>query len=140
MRAAKEALGDEVALVARADGFVHGRTDINDVITRLLAFEDAGADVLYAPFVTDPDHFRAILSSTHRPLNALLRPDGPSVRELADLGVARISVGAAFTHAAYGALSGLAADLRSEGRQSYFELADRGHALAVDAFSRSVRT
>lgn len=137
VRAAKEALGDEVVLVARADGFIHGHADVDEVITRLTAFEDAGADVLYAPFVTDPDHFRAILSSVHRPLNALLRPDGPSARELADLGVARISVGAAFTQAAYGALSGLAEDLRSDGRQSYFELAARGNALAVEALSGS---
>lgn len=137
VRAAKEALGGDVVLVARADGFIHARTDIDDVIARLTAFEEAGADVLYAPFLTDPDHFRAILSSTHRPLNALLRPDGPSVRELADLGVARISVGAAFTYAAYGALSGLAADLRSGGRQSYFELVVRGQALAAEAFKRA---
>lgn len=137
VRAAKEALGEDVLLVARAENFIHGRPDIDDTIARLVAFEEAGADVLYAPFVTEATHFRAILSSVTRPLNALLRPDGPSVRELADLGVARISVGASFTFAVYGTLVGLADDLRREGRQTYFEAARAGRELVLDTFRES---
>lgn len=123
-------------LVARAENFIHGRHDIDDTIARLVAFEAAGADVLYAPFVTEPEHLRAIMSSTSRPFNALLRPDGPSVRELADLGVARISVGAAFTYAVYGALTDLATDLHDPGRHRFVDRAAGGRDLAARARQR----
>lgn len=135
VRAAREALGEEVALVARAENYLRGRPDLDDTIARLVAYQEAGADVLYAPFVTSPDDLRAILASIEAPLNALLRPDGPSVRELADLGVARVSVGAAFTYAAYGTLTALAADLRHDGRQTFFDQVGTGRDLTARALA-----
>lgn len=136
VQAAREALGDAVVLVGRAENYLRGRPDLHDTIARLVAYQEAGADVLYAPFVTSPHDLRAILSSIDRPFNALLRPDGPSVRELADLGVARISVGSAFTYATYGALVDLAADLRQDGPQTYFDRVGPGQELLARAFSR----
>lgn len=135
VHAAREALGDEVVLTARAENYLRGRPDLDDTIARLVAYEEAGADVLYAPAVTSPADLRSIVSSLQRPLNALLRPDGPSVRELGDLGVARVSVGAAFTYAAYGTLAGLADDLRHDGPQTFFDLVGPGRDLAARALA-----
>lgn len=111
VRAAKEALGDQVVLTGRAENFLRGSTDLGDTIARLTAYAEAGADVLYAPLVTDPDDLRAILSSIDRPLNVLLVGD-VTVPMLADLGVARVSVGTVFSSAAYGSLVAAAEHLR----------------------------
>lgn len=135
VRAAREVLGENVVLTARAENYLRGRPDLDDTIARLVAYEEAGADVLYAPFVTGPADLRAIVSSLKRPVNALLRPDGPSVRELGDLGVARISVGAAFTYAAYGTLARPAEDLRQDGRHTFLDLVGPGRDLAARALS-----
>lgn len=134
VRAAKETLGDAVVLVARAENHLRGNPDLDDTIARLVAYEEAGADVLYAPFVTESDDLRAILSSIHRPFNALLTRAGPTIPELADLGVARVSVGSGFTYAVYGALSRLADDLRAADHGGYFDLTGPGQDLVSRAF------
>jgi 2-methylisocitrate lyase-like PEP mutase family enzyme len=115
VRAAAEAaraLPFPFMLTARAENFLHNRPDIKDTVRRLQAFQDAGADVLYAPGLGTADNIRAVTSSVDRPVNALM--DLP-VAELARLGVKRISVGSALACAALGVLMRGAREMREQG-------------------------
>ena len=84
-------------LTARAENYLHGREDLADTIARLQAYQEAGADVLFAPRVVDPVDLRQLLSAVDRPVSVLVLPGAPAVGELAALGVSRISVGGAVT-------------------------------------------
>jgi 2-methylisocitrate lyase-like PEP mutase family enzyme len=123
-----------LVLTARAENYVHGRPELEDTIARLQAFQEAGADVLFAPGMRDPEEIRAVVSSVDLPVNVLARPGAPSVAELARLGVARVSVGGAFAFAALGALVRAAEELRDEGTYSFWELAGVGVRNAREAF------
>src|SRR6516162_8848163 len=93
-----------LVLTARAENYLHGRSDLADTIARLQAYQEAGADVLYAPGLTSLDDIRQVVSAVDRPVNVLALPGAPSVPELADAGVARISVGSALARVALGAV------------------------------------
>src|SRR5918997_3018122 len=93
----------KLVLTARAENYVHSRFDLPDTIARLQSFQEAGADVLFAPGVRELDEIRELVSSVDLPVNVLAMPGMPSVADLADGGVSRISVGGAFAFAAYGA-------------------------------------
>jgi 2-methylisocitrate lyase-like PEP mutase family enzyme len=135
--AAQEAHSGSVRLVltARAENFLRGNTDVADTIARLKAYEDAGADVLYAPAFDRPQDLRELLSAVSRPVNVLARGGAPSVAELAQLGVKRVSVGGAFAFAAYGAALQAAQELRERGTYGYSELSAAGARAARAAFS-----
>ena len=107
-------------LTARAENHIRGNPDLADTIARLQAYQEAGADVLYAPGLTDLADIRQVLSAVDRPLNVLALPGCPPVAELAAAGVSRISVGGAFFYTAYGALADAATELRDSGTYSYF--------------------
>jgi 2-methylisocitrate lyase-like PEP mutase family enzyme len=124
-----------LVLTARAENFLHGRRDLDDTITRLRGYQDAGADVLYAPGVTDAAEVQRIVDALTRPVNVLARPGLPRVARLAELGVARISVGGGFAFAALGALDQAARELRDHGTYGYAELAGRGLRAAREAFT-----
>src|SRR3546814_15734410 len=83
------------AFAARAENYLHGRPDLQDTIRRLQAFQDAGADVLYAPGLTKPEDIAAVVGSVDRPVNLLPGIAGItlSAEELSRLGVKRISTG-----------------------------------------------
>jgi 2-methylisocitrate lyase-like PEP mutase family enzyme len=104
--AAEAARGLPFVLTARADGFLHGRRDLGEVIRRLQTFEKAGAEVLYAPGLPDLDAIRTVCSTVSRPVNVVMGFSGPaySVAELAEAGVKRISVGGSLARAALGAV------------------------------------
>jgi len=91
-------------LTARAENYIAGNPDLADTIKRLQAFQEAGADVLFAPGITSPDDIRAVVSSVDRPLNVIMGLQGVTLTldELSDLGVKRISVGSALSRAALG--------------------------------------
>jgi 2-methylisocitrate lyase-like PEP mutase family enzyme len=131
--AAKAAPGPLV-LTARAENYLHGRPDLADTIRRLQAYQEAGADVLYAPGLTSLADIRAVISSVDRPVNVLAFPGTPAVPQLAEAGVRRISVGSAFSNAALGALVSAARELRDEGTYGFLDLAATGRAQASDAF------
>ena len=131
--AAKAAPGPLV-LTARAENYLHGRPDLADTIRRLQAYQEAGADVLYAPGLTSLADIRAVVSSVDRPVNVLAFPGTPAVPQLAAAGVRRISVGSAFSNAALGALVSAARELRDEGTYGFLDLAATGRAQASDAF------
>lgn len=134
--AAEAAHGGDVHLVltARAENYIHGRPDLDDTIARLRAFQEAGADVLYAPFVTRADEIARLVASVDRPVNVLARPGAPSVSELAAAGVARVSVGGAFAFAGLGAVIEAAHELRDEGTYGFMARTGVGAKGARSAF------
>lgn len=132
--AASEA-GGELILTARAENLLHGRDDLADTIARLQAYQEAGADVLYAPGLVRAQDIRDVVGAVDRPVNVLARPGGPSVAELSELGVRRVSVGGAFAFAALGAVVEAARELREDGTYGFFERAGEGSAAAARAFS-----
>jgi 2-methylisocitrate lyase-like PEP mutase family enzyme len=135
--AAEAAHRGEVRLVltARAENHLHGRDDLGDTITRLQAFQTAGADVLYAPGLHTADAIRSMVTSVDRPVNVLALPGGPTVAELEDLGVRRISVGGAFAYAALGAVVAAARELLDEGTYGFWAGANTGRVAARTAFA-----
>jgi 2-methylisocitrate lyase-like PEP mutase family enzyme len=125
-----------VVVTARAENYLHGRTDLADTIARLQAYQAAGADVLFAPRVEDPAELRQLLAAVDVPVSVLAGPSAPNVAELAELGVSRISVGGAFAVAAYGALVEAAIELRDQGTYGYWERTKTGGRAVRAAFSR----
>jgi 2-methylisocitrate lyase-like PEP mutase family enzyme len=123
-----------LVLTARAENFLHGRADLDDTIARLRAYQEAGADVLYAPGPADAEVLRALIEAVERPVNVLARPDGPTVAELGRLGASRISVGGAFAFTALGAVVEAARELREQGTYGYSRLAGIGAKAAREAF------
>src|SRR5829696_4587091 len=105
-----------LVLTARAENHLHGRPDLADTIARLQAYQEAGADVLYAPDLRSLDDIRQL------------------VAELAAAGVARVSVGGAFAFAALGAVVEAATELRQAGTYGYLERAGAGRTAAGSAF------
>jgi 2-methylisocitrate lyase-like PEP mutase family enzyme len=124
-----------MVLTARAENYLHGRPDLDDTIARLQAFQEAGADVLYAPGLTDLADIRSVVSSVDKPVNVLALPNGPTVAELAEAGVRRISVGGGFAFAAYGALVEAARELLDQGTYGFWDRAKIGRKAAQEAFS-----
>ena len=104
-------------LTARAENFLHGVADIDDTITRLRAFADAGADVLFAPGLPDLAAVGAVCRAVDKPVSFMAGVPGCSwtVAELADQGVTRISVGPALALAAYGGLCRAAEEIAGSG-------------------------
>jgi 2-methylisocitrate lyase-like PEP mutase family enzyme len=102
-------------VTARAENLIRGVNDLEDTIRRLVAYEAAGADVLYAPGLVRIEDIRRVLAALERPLNVLALPGTPGVAELADAGVARISVGGAFSQVARTAVTAAARELLDAG-------------------------
>jgi 2-methylisocitrate lyase-like PEP mutase family enzyme len=125
-----------LVLTARAENHIHKRDDLRDTIARLQRYQDAGADVLFAPGVVRPDDLSELLASLDRPVSVLALAGCPPVSELAALGVRRVSVGGAFAFAALGALVDAARELREQGTYGYWELSRQGGKAAREAFSR----
>lgn len=121
-------------LTGRAENHIHGRHDLADTIARLQRYQEAGADVLFAPGVTDPDDLRLLIREVDRPVNVVARPGCPPVAVLAGLGVKRVSVGAWFAFAALGELVEAATELRDQGTFSYLDKASAGAQAALPAF------
>jgi 2-methylisocitrate lyase-like PEP mutase family enzyme len=104
-------------LVARAENFLYGRPDLADMIKRLQAYQEAGADMLYAPGLATAEQIRTVLREIDRPLNVVmgLVPSDLTVEDLEALGVARISIGSASIRFAYGAVLEAAKEMREHG-------------------------
>jgi 2-methylisocitrate lyase-like PEP mutase family enzyme len=123
-----------LVLTARSENYLHGRRDLPDTIGRLEAYQEAGADVLYAPGLKRIEDIREVVASLDRPLNVLARPGAPPVSELAAAGVSRVSVGGAFAFAALGAAAIAARELIEQGTYTFWELAAAGVEAAHSAF------
>jgi len=118
---AARSLGFGFTLTARAENYLYGRQDLPDTIRRLQAYQEAGADVLFASGIRAPEDIRQIVKSIDRPLNVLIGMSGMqlSVAQLQDLGVTRISVGGSLARTAYGALLQAAAEIQDSGTFGY---------------------
>lgn len=128
VRAAAEAaraLPFPFTLTARAENYLYGREDLNDTIRRLQSFQEAGADVLYAPGLTKRSDIEAVVRSVDRPVNVLmgLRKANFTVAELAEIGVKRISVGSALARLAMGAVIAAAKEMQERGTFTFAESA-----------------
>ena len=111
-RAAIDATGADVILVARTEGRLWGLSQPHEAIDRLVAFAAAGADCLYAPGVTDADEIAATVRAVApKPVNILLMNAAMHVPDLAALGVRRVSAGGALANAAWGGFDRAAAAL-----------------------------
>jgi len=115
--AAARALGFDFTLTARAENYLHGRPDLKDTILRLQAYQEAGADVLYAPGLKTREDIAAVVSSVDRPVNVVMGLQGVqlSLGELGAIGVKRVSVGSALCRTALGAFLRGAREMRDEG-------------------------
>jgi 2-methylisocitrate lyase-like PEP mutase family enzyme len=118
IRAVREAIdGSDVVLVGRAECFLVGINDIDEVIRRLVAYANAGADCLYAPGIREREHVRAVVEAVApKPVNLLISaPGGLTMRDAAELGVRRVSVGGALSRAAWGGFVRAAKELAEGG-------------------------
>ncbi len=122
-------------LTARAENHIRGHPDFADTIARLQAYQEAGADVLFAPGVIDIDDVRQLVASVDRPVNVLPGPGAPTVAELGEVGVRRISVGGAFAFAALAGVVDAARELRDQGTYAFRERSRVGLAAAREAFA-----
>jgi 2-methylisocitrate lyase-like PEP mutase family enzyme len=104
-------------LTARAENHIRGNPDLSDTVTRLRAYEEAGADVLYAPGLRDASEVRAVCEAVSRPVNVLAHR-ALTMSEITDAGGRRVSVGGALTWVAARAMAGAAEQLRDSGEFS----------------------
>ena len=108
-----------LVLTARAENHLHGIDELDDTISRLLAYRGAGADVVYAPGLKDLDQIRAVVEAVGIPVNVLALRGGPAIGELASVGVRRVSTGSLPAVAAYGVLKAASAELLTDGTSTY---------------------
>jgi 2-methylisocitrate lyase-like PEP mutase family enzyme len=115
--AAARSLPFTFTLTARAENYLHGPPDLKDTIKRLQAFQEAGADVLYAPGLRSKEDIAAVVSSLDRPVNVLMGLQGVllNLDELSAMGARRISVGSALQRTALGAFLRGAREMREKG-------------------------
>jgi 2-methylisocitrate lyase-like PEP mutase family enzyme len=120
---AVRALPYPFTLTARAENHLHGRADLKDTIRRLQAYQEAGADVLYAPGLRTQEEIRAVVSSVDRPVNVLMGSPGMNftVDDLSGMGVRRISVGSALGRAAFGAFLRAGREMAERGTFTFGE-------------------
>lgn len=117
--AAEAAHRHGMVLTARSENALYGIDDLDDTVARLRAYRAAGADVLYAPRLTDASQIRRVVEATDAPVNVLAMRHGPSIPELGELGVRRVSTGGPLARAAYGALRHAAEELLGAGTSTY---------------------
>lgn len=122
---AAQALPFPFTFVARAENFLHGRPDLDDTIRRLVAFEKAGADVLFAPGLPSLEAIRTVCMSVSKPVNVVLgaRNTPYTLDQLADAGVKRVSTGSSFARAALTGLRDAALELLGPGTATYLDRA-----------------
>jgi 2-methylisocitrate lyase-like PEP mutase family enzyme len=124
-------------LVGRAENYIHGRYDLADTIKRLQAYQEAGADVLYAPGLRTRDEVASVVKSVDRPVNVVMGPGNSTVADLAALGVRRVSIGGSLYRAAMAGFLQAARELKDKGSFSYAAGATP-HGELTAAFSGTV--
>ena len=127
-----------LVLTARAENFIRGNPDLSDTIARIQAYQEAGADVLYAPGLATTEDIRTLVTAVDLPVNVLIMPGGPSVPEIFEAGATRVSVGSAISAAAQSAMIDAARELLDPGTHTFWSraIANAGvvhQALAPEA-------
>jgi 2-methylisocitrate lyase-like PEP mutase family enzyme len=118
-------------LTARAENFIVGRPDLRDTIARLRAYEDAGADVLFAPGLSTRDEIAEVIRCVKRPLNVIMGLSGVrfSLDDLSALGVKRVSVGSSLARTALGAFVRAMDEMRTTGTFDFADTAVKGSEM-----------
>jgi 2-methylisocitrate lyase-like PEP mutase family enzyme len=121
-RAAIDKAGGDVLLTGRSEGFIRGRPDLDETIRRLKAYADAGADCLYAPGISTREQIAAVVQAVApKPVNLLMGTPSPlTVKDCADLGVRRISVGGSLARSAWGGFIRAAKQIMEAGNFNAF--------------------
>jgi 2-methylisocitrate lyase-like PEP mutase family enzyme len=122
-------------VTARAENHIRGVGDMDDTIARLQAYQEVGADVLFAPGLSTADDLRRLVSSVDRPVNVLALPATPPVAELAELGVGRVSVGGGFARLALAAVVEAGRELLDQGTYGYWDRVVAGRKVTDAAFA-----
>ena len=133
-------LDSDFVLTARSENFSYNRPGLDDTIRRLQAFEANGADVLYAPEVTDLDNLERLCSAVTLPVNVVvgLRTEGFTSQNLTQAGVRRVSLGSTLARAAYGAAIGV---MQQNLQSGSFELGENAMDYAsIDSLLKSNQT
>ena len=135
---AARALSFPFTLTARAENYLNGRPDLNDTIRRLQAYQEAGADVLYAPGITSKEDIVAVVRSVDRPVNVLAGQRGQQfdLAALSAIGVKRVSLGSNLSRAALGAFLRAAREMRECGTFTFANDAASSRELN-EIFARS---
>ncbi|WP_394779027.1 oxaloacetate decarboxylase [Undibacterium sp.] len=139
LRAARDAIdaeGGDTLLVGRAENFFVGRPDLDDTITRLKAYAEAGADCLYAPGIRTREQIMAVVAAVApKPVNLLVGSASEfTLADIAAMGVRRVSVGGAMARSAWGGFMRAARGIAEDGRFDGFADAAAGNEL--NAFFR----
>ncbi|MGH7337380.1 MAG: isocitrate lyase/PEP mutase family protein, partial [Myxococcota bacterium] len=140
VRAAVEASRKDsppLVITARCENFLRGNSDLAATIARLQAYQEAGADVLYAPGIRSTEDVRRVVAEIDRPLNVLILPGGPTVRELFEAGATRVSTGSALAAVAQDALVQAARELQDPGSHEFWSRALRSMRDVNAAFRGS---
>ena len=116
---AARAVSPPMVLTGRAENHIRGIDDLDDTIARLLAYRDAGAEVVYAPGLRTLAQVESVVAAVGVPVNVLVYPNGPALTDLEAAGVRRVSTGSLLAGAAYGALVSAASELVTAGRSSF---------------------
>ena len=134
-RAAIDAAGGDTLLVGRAENFIVGRPDLDDTLRRLRAYSEAGADCLYAPGIRTPEQISSVVAAVApKPVNLLVGSASPlTLKEIAALGVRRVSVGGALARSAWGGFIQAARTLSEQGR---FDFAQAASGQGLNGFFR----
>ena len=129
--AAAHSLGRPFVLCARADGVMNGAYDLDEGIRRIQAFEAAGADLLYIPVPPGPEELRRVVTSVSKPVNALAvgQLANLTIRDLAALGVRRISTGSMIARLTHAAIAEAATDMFEHGNFNAFKKAASGKKI-----------
>ena len=125
----------KLMLTARAENFIRGNPDLTDTIERLQAYQEAGADVLYAPGLMQIEDIRTLIDAVDRPVNILLMPGGPPIPELFEAGAIRVSTGSAISMAAQSAIVDAARELLDSGTQAFWTNSLTNAALINESLS-----
>jgi 2-methylisocitrate lyase-like PEP mutase family enzyme len=128
-----------LVITARAENHLYGVDHLDDTITRLVAYRDAGADVLYAPGLAAMADIERVVQEVDAPINVLTAPGGPPIPELTRAGVRRVSTGGALAWVAYGALVTAGRELLDQGTTTFLGAVLDG-AVRASAFSDEAPT
>jgi 2-methylisocitrate lyase-like PEP mutase family enzyme len=123
-----------LVITARAENHIRGGTDLDDTIARLQGYQQAGADVVFAPGIVSADGIRRLVAEVDCPVSVLVLPGAPTIAELAELGVGRISVGGGFYRVAMGAVVAAGRELLDEGTYGFWDQAGVGREVVAEAF------
>jgi len=129
---ATQGLAHDFVLCARAENHIRGVTDLADTIRRLQAFQEAGADVLYAPGLQTLKDIRTVVEAVDRPVNVLMGSTTGlhTLAQLGELGVKRVSLGGAFANAAYSAFLRAATEVMEQGTFTFRNEATDGRDVS----------